>query len=131
MTPVCVLLLTQDVFGRANLFMKYIPQSQYLNSEYKYIYNSLFLSNLTYGIKSAWRGRLRYKLKNNLRLKNFKTMYHIRLLFRKKHLFNHGEYYKTCAILDLRDFPGANEAPPFLSRICKAPVVRIYTSYSV
>ena len=67
--------------------MKYIPKSQYIN-----IYNSLFLSHLTYGI-STWGGIPHYKLEKLFVIQKRC----IRLLFGKKHSFDHGEYYKTCA----------------------------------
>ena len=67
--------------------MKYIPKSQYMS-----IYNSLFLSHLTYGI-SAWGGIPHYKL-----VKLFGIQKRcIRLLFGKELSFDHGEYYMTCA----------------------------------
>ena len=67
--------------------MKYIPNSQYMN-----IYNSLFLSHLTYGI-SAWGGIPHYKLEKLFVIQKRC----IRLLFGRKLSFDHGEYYKTCA----------------------------------
>ena len=67
--------------------MKYIPQSQYMN-----IYNSLFLSHLTYGI-SAWGGIPDYKLEKLFVIQKRC----ICLLFGKKLSFDQGEYYKTCA----------------------------------
>ena len=67
--------------------IKYVPQSQYMN-----IYNSLFVSHLTYGI-SAWGGIPHYKLEKLFAIQKRC----IRLLFGKKLSFDHGEYYKTCA----------------------------------
>ena len=66
--------------------IKYIPKSQYIN-----IYNSLFISHLTYGI-SAWGGIPPYKLEKLFAIQKRCT----RLLFGKKS-FDHAGYYKTCA----------------------------------
>ena len=67
--------------------IQYVPKSQYMN-----IYNSLFLSHLTYGI-SAWGGIPNYKLEKLFAVQKRC----IRLLFGKNLSFDHGEYYKTCA----------------------------------
>ena len=67
--------------------MKYIPKTQYIN-----IYNSLFLSHLSYGI-SAWGGIPHYKLEKLFVIQKRC----IRLLFGKQLSFDHGEYYMTCA----------------------------------
>ena len=67
--------------------MKYVPKSQYMN-----IYNSLFLSHLTYVI-SAWGGIPRYKLEKLFTVQKCCTS----LLFGKNFSFEHVGYYKTCA----------------------------------
>ena len=56
--------------------IKYIPKSQYMN-----IYNSLFISHLTYGI-SAWGGIPHYKLEKLFAIQKLYT----RLLFGKKNI---------------------------------------------
>ena len=68
--------------------IKYIPKSQYMK-----IYNSLFISHLTYGI-SAWGGIVipHYKLEKLFAIQKRCT----RLLFGKRISFDHAEYYKTC-----------------------------------
>ena len=65
--------------------IKYIPKSQYMN-----IYNSLFISHLTYGI-SAWGGIPYYELEKFAIQKRC-----TRLLFGKRISFDHAQYYKTC-----------------------------------
>ena len=64
----------------------------YPNSQYMNIYNSLFLSHLTYDI-SALGGIPHYKLEKLFVIQKRC----IRLLFGRKLSFDHGELYKTCA----------------------------------
>ena len=64
--------------------IKYISKSEYMN-----IYNSLFISHLTYGI-SAWGGIPHYKLEKYLQSKNVVL---VSCLVKEYH----AEYYKTCA----------------------------------
>ena len=66
---------------------RFIPKSEYLK-----IYNSLFLSHLTYCI-SCWGGIPKYKL-----MKIFAIQKRcIRLLLGKEFSYDHPEYYQTCA----------------------------------
>ena len=65
---------------------KFIPSSHYLK-----IYQSLFVSHLTYGI-SCWGGVYDSKLE-----KLFKIQERcIRILFGESYSFDHPEYYATC-----------------------------------
>ena len=67
--------------------MTCIPKSQHIN-----IYNSLFLSHMTYGINS-WGGVPCYKLETLFAIQKRC----VRLLFGEKKSFDHKEYYQTCA----------------------------------
>ena len=67
--------------------IKYIPKLHYMK-----IYNSLFISHLTYGI-SCWGGIPHYKLQKLFAIQKRC----IRLLFGKELSFDHSDYYKTCA----------------------------------
>ena len=66
---------------------KFIPPSQYTS-----IYQSLFVSHLTYGI-SAWGGAAKSKFQ---KLFNIQKRC-LRILFGKKVSFDHAEFYETCA----------------------------------
>ena len=66
---------------------QFIPKTEFVN-----IYNSLFMSHLTYCI-SAWGGVSKYKLQNFFSIQKRC----IRLLFGKVCNYDHSEFYETCA----------------------------------
>ena len=80
----CKLLATIVLIKRVK---KFIPTSHYVN-----IYQSLFISHLTYGI-SCWGGIYPTKLQ---KLFNIQKRC-VRILFGKSFSFDHAEYYLTCA----------------------------------